>query len=108
MTGTKDYAVIRDGGKQYIVSEGDTVYLENRKDPLPKEIELGDILAVRKGKQFRAGKKVAGMVKAEIDGRAKGGKSTAYMFKRRKGSHTKKGHRQTYLKVTIKEIKVGK
>ena len=46
--------------------------------------------------------------KAEIDGRTRGDKTTAYVFKRRKGSHTKKGHRQTYLKVKIKEIKVGK
>lgn len=107
MTEQKEYAVVRDGGKQYVVSVGDTVYLENRKDPLPEVIELDDILAVRTGKEFRAGKKLAGTVKAEVSGRCLGEKKVAYMYKRRKGSHTKKGHRQKYLKVKIKAIEIG-
>lgn len=103
----KDYAVIRDGGKQYVVSVGDTVLLERRKAPVPEEIELGDVLALRQGEEFKAGKDASATVVAEVKGETLGPKTVAYMFKRRKGSHTKKGHRQKYLKVKIKEIRAS-
>ena len=106
-TETKDYAVIRDGGKQYVVSVGDTIFLE-RKGDVSGDIELADVLAIRKGEEFKAGPAAAaGVVVAEVQGEALGPKTVKYMYKRRKGQHTKKGHRQKYLKVKIKDIQGG-
>ncbi len=105
---TKDYAVIRDGGRQFVVSVGDTIFVDNRKDPLPKVIEWDHLPLVRKGKQVTAGSKAVGKVLGEVAGRELGKKTISYVFKRRKGSHTKGGHRQKYIKVKIKEIKAGK
>lgn len=103
-----DYAVIRDGGRQYVVSVGDTIYLDHRKGPLPEVIEFDGVLGLRKGKQFRAGKAAAGKVLGEVDGSALGPKEVSYMFKRRKGSYSKRGHRQKYIKVKITKIQAGK
>ena len=105
-TETKDYAVFRDGGKQYVVSVGDVVHLEMKGD-VTGDIELDDVLAVRKGSEFKAGAAVAGKVVAEVQGEVKGPKVVKYMYKRRKGQHTKKGHRQRYLQVKIKDIQGG-
>jgi len=101
----KDYAIIRDGGKQYVVSVGDVVLLDRRKAPVPEEIVISDVLALRQGEEFKAGKAASATVVAEVKGEALGPKTVAYMFKRRKGSRTKKGHRQKYLKDEIKEIR---
>ena len=69
MRKVEEYAVIRDGGKQYRVSVGDTIYVELRKDPLPKVIEFDDILAVRKGEEMQAGPAAKGRrVTGEVEG----------------------------------------
>ena len=107
MSGTKDYAVVRDGGRQYVVSVGDRVLLDRREGDPGAEIELGDVLAFRKGEEFRVGPGTKAKVVAEIRGELLGRKVLSYMYKRRKGQHRKKGHRQRYLEVRIKEIRIG-
>ena len=107
MEDTKNYAVVRDGGKQYIVSVGDTVFLERRAEEPTGSLELDDVLAVRNGGEFTAGPSVKAKVLAEIEKEILGPKTVSYMFKRRKGSHKKQGHRQKYLKVRITEITAG-
>ncbi|MCK6455939.1 MAG: 50S ribosomal protein L21 [Phycisphaerae bacterium] len=102
------YAVVEDGGKQFMVRTGQTVFLERRDLPdaaksltLDRVLMLGEAEACKIGAPYVAGAKVTATVHGEI----KGPKLRIEKFRRRKGYHLRKGHRQRYLKVTIDDIK---
>ncbi|MCA9254009.1 MAG: 50S ribosomal protein L21 [Phycisphaerales bacterium] len=100
------YAVVEDGGKQYMVKKGDTIYLETRD--LPENattIELDRVLMVG-GADSKIGRPLVdgAKVTATLVKRVKGPKLDIVKFRRRKGYHLKKGHRQNHLKVTIDSI----
>lgn len=102
------YAIVEDGGKQYRVEEGDTLYIERRDLPEgTKTIEFDRVLMLGDGANSRIGTPwVKGAsVTAALAAEVKGPKIEIIKFKRRKGYHLHKGHRQKYLKVSIAEIK---
>ena len=98
------YAVIRTGGKQYRVSEGDVVRVEKLDGEVGKEVTLADVLfigdngAVKIGVPVVANAKVIG----EIVSQAKAKKVVVFKKKRRKSYSRQRGHRQhqTTLKIT--------
>ena len=97
------YAVIRTGGKQYRVSEGDVIRVEKLAGDVGSTIELGEILMlggdrVSIGKPLVSGAKVTAQIVAQD--RAK--KIIVFKMKRRKNYRRKYGHRQSFteLKVT--------
>lgn len=100
------YAIIKSGGKQYKVQEGDELYLDKMSLEANAKIELQEVLALEKdgnlqiGKPFVAGAKVEAEVIKE--GRAK--KVVIYKKRRRKDSKLKKGFRRDYTKVKITKI----
>jgi large subunit ribosomal protein L21 len=98
------YAVIRTGGKQYRVSEGDTLRVEKLPGEKGSSIEFGDVLLVGGGDAVKIGQPtVSGAkVRAEIVEAGRGKKIIVYKFKRRKNYRRKIGHRQdfTLLKIT--------
>ncbi len=101
------YAVVEDGGKQYMVKQGDTVYVETRE--LPDDattITFDRVLLVGAGADSRVGRPLVegATVTATLTDRVKGPKLDIIKFRRRKGYHLKKGHRQNLLKVTIDSI----
>ena len=100
------YAIIETGGKQYKVSPGDTVEIEKLGKKEKEEVSLGRVLLISgDGKVIVGQPVIAGAkVTAEIIGDKLGKKVIAFKFKRRKGYKVKKGHRQTYTRVKIKEI----
>lgn len=101
------YAVVEDGGKQYMVKQGDTIYLEIRDLPDDaKTIEFDRVLMVGSGAESKIGRPLVdgAKVSATLVKQVKGPKLDIIKFKRRKGYHLKKGHRQKYLKVTIDSI----
>lgn len=101
------YAVLEDGGKQYMVKKGDTIYIEKRDLPdNAKTIEFDRVLMVGSGSDSKFGRPVldGAKVTATLDGATKGPKLDIVKFRRRKGYHLKKGHRQNHLKVTIDSI----
>lgn len=98
------YAVIRTGGKQYRVSEGDVVKIEKLAGEVGETVTLADILFVggdgdaKIGAPLVANAKVTG----EIVGQARAKKIIVFKKKRRKGYSRQQGHRQyqTALKIT--------
>lgn len=101
------YAVVEDGGKQYMVKKGDTIHVETRDLPEnAKTIEFDRVLMIGTGADSNIGRPlVAGAkVTATLVKEMRGPKLDIVKFRRRKGYHLKKGHRQNLLKVTIDSI----
>ena len=97
-------AIFVTGGKQYYVSEGDTIYVEKLPQEAGSEVTFDEVLYVdgKTGNPTVKGAKVVGVV--EKQGKAK--KITIFRYKQKKRSTRKKqGHRQPYTKVTIKSVK---
>jgi len=100
------YAVIRTGGKQYKVAEGDTVRVDLLAGKAAGDkVKFDDVLLVG-GAEPKIGKgKIAGAsVEAEIIGEVKGDKLVVFKFRRRKRSRKKAGHRQHYTAVKITKV----
>lgn len=99
------YAVIKTGGKQYKVSEGEAIYIEKLDLAEGSEVEF-EVVAGHDGKSFHVGSplvesaKVTGKVLK--NGKAK--KVAVFTYKPKKGSKRKLGHRQMYTKVQIEKI----
>ncbi|NLO84042.1 MAG: 50S ribosomal protein L21 [Clostridiales bacterium] len=99
------YAVILTGGKQYRVSQGDTIYVEKLDQEIDSKISfdvlmLGSEDSVEIGTPTLAGAKVEGKVVSQV----KGEKIIIYKYKSKKNYHRKAGHRQQYTKVEITSI----
>jgi large subunit ribosomal protein L21 len=97
------YAVIRTGGKQYRVTEGDRLRVERLPGDVGAEVEFSEVLMIG-GEKVAVGKPlVAGAkVKAQITAQDRGKKIIVFKFRRRKNYRRKRGHRQyfTELKIT--------
>lgn len=99
-------AVVKISGKQYIVAEGETLWV----DLLPegtKELELDALLTIDGetavvGQPVVKGVKVKAVVDEEL---VKGEKLRVIRYKAKKRVHKEIGHRQKYTQITIKSIK---
>ena len=100
------YAVIKTGGKQYRVTEGDLVKIEKIEGEIGKLVELDEIVLLVNDDRVEIGRphlkdsKVIG----EIVEHGKGKKIVVFKSKRRKGYRKKQGHRQQHTVLKIKEI----
>jgi len=101
-----DLAVIKTGGKQYIVSLGQKLKIEKLETEVGKEIIFDQILLTEKsgklviGEPLVEGAKVAGKVLNQ----GKGDKVIALRYKAKKRVHVKTGHRQKFTEVEITKI----
>lgn len=100
------YAVITTGGKQYKVSEGDAIYVEKLDAEEGAKVTFDQVVmvggdSVKVGTPLVDGASVTGTV--EKQGRQK--KIIIFRYKPKKGSRSKKGHRQPYTKIVIDSIK---
>jgi large subunit ribosomal protein L21 len=100
------YAVIKTGGKQHRVSEGDVLKIEKLEGQKGDTIVFEEVLLVSKEDQTRVGTPVVegAKVVGEIVSQGKGPKIIIFKKKRRKGFLKKTGHRQPLTQVRIKEI----
>jgi len=99
------YAVIKTGGKQYRVQEGDQIDVE--KLALEEGAEASfDVLMIGEGESVKIGAPtVAGAtVTAKVVSQFRGPKGVAFKFKRRKGYHKTKGFRRHLTKIEITSI----
>ena len=100
------YAVIRTGGKQYLVSPGEKLKIE-RTAHENETIEFSDVLAVSpeegKFESSVEGAKVTGTVLGE----GRGDKILVFKLKRKKQYKKMQGHRQNFVEVRINEITVN-
>lgn len=103
------YAVIKTGGKQYRVQEGDVLAVELLGVEDGKTVSFEDVLLVRDGDDTTVGQPiVAGaVVRATVLGLEKGEKLVVFRKKRRKTYEKKNGHRQHYSRVRIDSITLG-
>ena len=100
------YAVIRSGGKQYKVREGEKIRLHTMAAETGAEIDFDEVLAVHNGESLELGTPLvaAAKVKARVLCHGRGRKIIVARFIRRKGFHRKNGHRQGYTEVQIQSI----
>jgi len=101
------YAVIRTGGKQYRVSEGQLVKIEKLAGEVGDTVTLGDVLFVGGNGEVKIGAPLVADAKVtgEIVGQGKAKKVLVFKKKRRKSYSRQRGHRQhqTTLKITAIE-----
>ena len=98
------YAVIVTGGKQYKVSEGDTLFVEKIEAEEGSAVTFDQVLAVSND-GLKVGEDVKNAsVTASVVGNGKGKKVIVYKYKRKTGYHKKNGHRQQYTAVKIEKI----
>lgn len=100
------YAVIRDRGREYKVSEGDVINIDQLPGEKGAAVEFDQVVLYSAGDQVEVGQPlVAGAkVMAEVVGEAKGDKQVVMKYRRRKDSRSRKGHRQKYTAVRITGI----
>jgi large subunit ribosomal protein L21 len=99
------YAVIKTGGKQYRVSEGQKLRVEKLPGSAGDKITFGEVLLVS-GDSPKIGQPLVkgASVAAEITAQARGEKLIVFKFKRRKNFRRKNGHRQLYTELKITGI----
>jgi large subunit ribosomal protein L21 len=97
------YAVIKTGGKQYKVSPGEKLKVEQIPADVGTEIVIDQVLAVGNGDQFKVGVPlVAGAtVSATILSHGRGEKVRIFKMRRRKHYQKRQGHRQNYTELFI-------
>ena len=100
------YAIIKTGGKQYRVSEGDVVYIEKLNVQADETVNFDEVIAVGKEDGMVIGAPVVegAQVVAKVLKNGKGKKITVFTYRSKKDSKRKMGHRQPYTKVEIVSI----
>lgn len=98
------FAIIKSGGKQYRVAEGDVLRLENLTAEAGDVVDLPVMMLGGDDVQVGAPFVDGASVKAEVLGHGRGPKLHIYKFKAKSNYRRKTGHRQGYTEVRIKEI----
>ena len=103
------YAVIKTGGKQYRVSEGDSLKIEKLETAAGDDLEFDQVLMVADGDQIKVGTPVVegGRVTATVESHGRADKVRIFKMRRRKNSRRSMGHRQSYTQVKITGISAG-
>lgn len=101
-----DFAVIRTGGKQYIVRVGEKHEIEKLDTEEGEAVKFDEVLLVKKGEKIEIGTpKVSGaVVEAKVVSQTKGDKIIVFKYKKRKNYRRKQGHRQKLTEVEIVNI----
>jgi len=100
------FAVIKTGGKQYVVQPGDKIKVEKLETKEGETISIPDVLLVSDDKKTEVG---TPLVKAEVEAKVlkhgKGKKVIVFKYKSKKRYSRKIGHRQPYTEIEITGIK---
>ena len=103
------YAIIKTGGRQYRVAEGDTIDVDLLDLEAGKQATFGDVLMhadgdnITHGSPLISGAKVTG----EVVEQRKDKKVIAFKYRRRKGYHRTVGHRRKLTRIKINSISLG-
>ena len=99
------YAVIRTGGKQYRVQEGQTLLVERLSDDVGATVELQPLLVAGDGDPvFDSDGLAKAKVSAEVVGHERGPKLRVFKFKPKRGYRRRTGHRQELTRIRITGI----
>lgn len=101
------FAVVKTGGKQYKVAQGDVVRVEKLEAEAGKTVDLNEVLMLCDGAKVTTGTPlIAGAkVSAEVVAQERSGKLIIFKKKRRQNYRRRNNHRQSYTVLKIKEIK---
>ena len=100
------YAVVKTGGKQYRVSAGEKLRIEQIPAEVGQEIVLDQVLAVADGDDVRMGTPLLAGAKVSAKVLAHGRGDKVHIFKMRRRKHYQKtqGHRQNYTEIRVDSI----
>ena len=99
------YAIIKNGGKQYKVSEGDEISFDKMSLEAGTVIEIKEVLAVNAGELKMGAPFVEGaIVTAEVIREGRDRKVITFKKRRRKDSKVKRGFRRDFTRVKITKI----
>ena len=100
------YAVIKTGGKQYRVTQGETLRVETLAASEGDSVEFDHVLMVGEGEDVKIGTPLVdgGKVTATVKSHGRAKKVEIIKFRRRKHHMKKMGHRQNYTEVEITGI----
>lgn len=101
-------AVIKTGGKQYLVNPGDKIKIEKLDEKEGKSVDFKDVLLVEKNNSIKIG--IPFIKNAKVTGKilkqARAKKVEIFKYKSKKRYKVKKGHRQPYTEVEILKISI--
>ena len=103
------YAVIKTGGKQYRVSAGEKIKVEQIAADVGQEITLDQVLAVGSGSELQIGAPLVSgaTVTAKVVAQGKHDKVRIFKLRRRKHYQKNQGHRQAFTELEIGAISGG-
>jgi large subunit ribosomal protein L21 len=103
------YAIVKTGGKQYKVAEGDVIEVEKLDGAPGDPVTLSAILLVDGDRLVADAAALASVsVTAELVAHTKGPKIRIHKFKNKTGYHKRQGHRQPLTRVKVTGIAGGK
>jgi len=100
------HAIIKTGGKQYKVAEGDILYIEKLNVEAGETVTFDEVLAILDGESNKFGAPTVdgASVTAKVVKNGKGKKVLVFKYKPKKNYRRRQGHRQPYTKVEIIKI----
>jgi large subunit ribosomal protein L21 len=103
------YAVVKTGGKQYRVEEGNTFRIEKIPGDVGSSVSFEEVLLFSDGDNLKIGKPMLGdvTVQGHIVEQDRAKKIIVFKYKRRKRYRKKQGHRQAYTAVRIDSIRLA-
>jgi len=101
------YAVVRTGGKQHRVEQGERLKVEKLDGDVGAELTLAEVLMVANDGDIKIGRPLldSTAVSAKIVSHGRGEKVRVFKRRKRKGFHKTIGHRQEYTEIEITGIK---
>jgi len=102
------YAVIKTGGKQYRVSSGEKLKVEQLAADVGSKITIDKVLMVADGDKISIGKPLVkgAKVQATVVNHGRGDKVRIFKMQRRKHFRKQQGHRQNYTEIQVDQISV--
>jgi len=100
------YAVIKTGGKQYRVTDGETLKIETIPGDVGSPVVLDEVMMVADGDKLSLGTPLlsGASVKATIVSHGRGDKVRIFKMRRRKHYQKNQGHRQNYTEIRVDGI----
>ena len=100
------YAIIKTGGKQYRVQEGDKIFVEKLTNDVDSEVVFDQVLAVVNDGDVKVGSPVVegAKVTGKVLEQGKEKKILVFKYKAKSDYRRRQGHRQPFSKVVIEKI----